>query len=92
MVRVTQPSAEPAGKPGAVSAASADHARAAEKRAAAAAGAPVSARVQQEIDALLEERRGYVQRGKVDRVAQVDVEITRRGGTPPSMTGGTTNG
>ena len=32
------------------------------------------------IEALLEERRGYVVRGLKDRVAQVDAEIERLGG------------
>jgi L-lactate utilization protein LutB len=36
------------------------------------------------IDALLEERRGYVVRGLDDRIAQVDDQIRLRGGTPPN--------
>lgn len=34
-----------------------------------------------EIDALLEERHGYVVRGLADRVAQVDAELARLGYT-----------
>lgn len=35
---------------------------------------------QNEINALLEERRGYVVRGLKDRVAQVDEQLRSRGG------------
>jgi len=35
------------------------------------------------INALLEERRGYVMRGKLERVQDVDAELARLGYTPP---------
>jgi hypothetical protein len=56
--------------------------QAAQKRRAAAF--PDADRAAREIDALLVERRGYVQRGKTDRVEQVDEQIELRGGTPPA--------
>jgi hypothetical protein len=36
------------------------------------------------VDALLEERRGYVQRGFADRIAAVDEQIRFYGGQPPA--------
>jgi hypothetical protein len=36
------------------------------------------------IDALLEERRGLVARGKIERVRDVDAELARLGYTPPN--------
>jgi len=56
----------------------ADQRRAAEKRAAAHGAA---AERDPYIDALLEERRGYVVRGLDDRVAQVDEQLALRGYT-----------
>lgn len=35
------------------------------------------------VEALLEERQGYVNQGKADRVAQVDEQIRAYGGQPP---------
>jgi hypothetical protein len=35
------------------------------------------------VAALLREREGYVQRGLLERVAQVDEQLTLRGHTPP---------
>jgi hypothetical protein len=35
------------------------------------------------VAALLREREGYVRRGLTERVAAVDEQIKRRGGTPP---------
>jgi len=35
------------------------------------------------INALLEERRGYVMRGKLERVQDVDAELARLGYEPP---------
>jgi len=46
------------------------------KHAAATSGAQPES---QYIDALLEERRGYAIHGRTDRVAEVDVELERRG-------------
>lgn len=57
-----------------------EHRAAAGKRAAAAAGAGNP----QYLDALLAERRGYVVRRLPERVAAVDAEIERRGGTVPA--------
>lgn len=55
---------------------------AAEKRKAAQTG---HAQPNTMLDALFDERRGYVTRGGMDdRVAQVDVQIRRLGGTPPT--------
>lgn len=47
-----------------------------EDAAAARAAAHESARVRQVLAALAEERRGYVLRGRDDRVAQVDDQIS----------------
>lgn len=60
-----------------------DQRRAAEKRKAALAGGGPDANAGM-IAALLEERRGYVQRGKEDRVAQVDEQLRLRGAEPPT--------
>ncbi len=57
--------------------ASADAAKAASKRAAAAADPRM-------VESLLAERRGYVARGKDDRVALVDEQIRHSGGEPPT--------
>jgi hypothetical protein len=59
-------------------ASSTDQQRAADKRRRAAVGEP-GWREQNELDALLAERRGFVQRGK--DTAHIDAEITRRGGS-----------
>lgn len=56
-----------------------DQRRAAEKRAAAHAS---GAERDSYVDALLEERRGYVTRGLDDRVAQVDEQLALRGYQP----------
>ena len=58
--------------------ASGDQRRAAEKRRASLAGPNDSM-----VEALLVERRGYVQRGMEDRVAQVDEQLRLRGAEPP---------
>lgn len=39
----------------------------------------------QYINALLEERRGYVMRGKTERVREVDEELTRLGYKPAKV-------
>lgn len=57
-----------------------DQVVAAEKRAASLASPDQNARM---VEALLVERRGYVVRSMPDRVAQVDEQIRRYGGTPP---------
>jgi hypothetical protein len=57
--------------------------QAAEKRRAAAVGSP-DWRLQNDIDGLLEERRGYVNRGLGDRVAQVDDRLRFLGAEPPT--------
>lgn len=57
-----------------------DQVVAAEKRAASLASPDQDARM---VEALLVERRGYVVRSMPDRVAQVDEQIRRYGGTPP---------
>lgn len=44
-----------------------------------AAHSDVMGRDQAVVDALLIERRGYVQRGRADRVAQVDEQLARHG-------------
>lgn len=62
--------------------ASEDVARAAEKRRAAAVGDPEWRR-QNDIDALLAERRGYVTRGMEDRAALVDEQLARLGADVP---------
>ena len=58
--------------------------RAAAKRAAAIAATGQQPPSGTMLDALVLERRGYVQRGLDDRVRQVDEQIRLHGGTPPA--------
>lgn len=58
-----------------------DQRRAAEKRKASIGSPDVNAGM---IAALLEERRGYVQRDLKDRVEQVDEQLRLRGAEPPT--------
>ena len=53
------------------------------KTAADARAAALAGDRQRIVAALNEERRGYVQRGLTDRVAEVDAQIVAYGGTPP---------
>ena len=61
-----------------------DHRIAAEKRAKASGGVTDSERKRLDIDALLAERRGYVQRGLDDRVSAVDEALAARGYKVPT--------
>lgn len=59
-------------------------AAAAGRRAAAAETEAADDPRSRMVDSLLVERRGYVTRGKPDRVAQVDEQIRHYGGQPPA--------
>lgn len=61
-----------------------DHRVAAEKRAKAAGGVTDAERKRLDVEALLVERRGYVQRGLDDRVSAVDDALAARGYKVPS--------
>jgi hypothetical protein len=52
--------------------------------AARARKAHAEERKQDTVDALLHERRGYVQRGLQGRVDQVDEQLRRNGAKPPA--------
>ena len=67
-----------------------DYRIAAEKRAKAAGGVTDAERKRLDIDGLLAERRGYVQRGLDDRVSAVDEALRLRGYKVPS--GGASRG
>jgi hypothetical protein len=73
-------SGAPAEKPAAAAPSEAE--RAAAKRAAAAGG--VTDEDRRRLDALIAERRGYVQRGLDDRVSGVDAQLERLGRTEKS--------
>jgi hypothetical protein len=61
-----------------------DQERAAEKRRAAATAPNPDVAVQAHVDALLAERRGFVQRGDATSTALVDEQIRHYGGKPPA--------